>query len=145
MRKIIYIIIAVFLAATLFIALATSEINRQLKSVFLSTSLSIYNSFERELILSTYNSNDKMQYIKIKDLNYNISETNFDIDKSYVAFITGDKEYKIYITLIGKGRYEKYSLENKLLKDISASNIKESKQTLNQNIKSINATEYKEA
>jgi hypothetical protein len=145
MRKIIYIIIAVFLAATLFISLATSEINRQLKSVFLSTSLSIYNSFERELILSTYNSNNKMQYIKIKDLDYNISETNFDIDKSYVAFITGDKEYKIYVTLIGKGRYDKYSFENKQLKDLVVSNIKESKKTFNQNIKSINALEYKEA
>ena len=86
-----------------------------------------------------------MQYIIIKDLDYKVSETNFDIDKSYVAFITGDKEYKIYITLIGKGRYEKYSLENKLLKDISVSNIKEKTKTFNQNIKAINAAEYKEA
>ena len=86
-----------------------------------------------------------MQYIKVKYLDYNVNETDFDIDKSYVAFITGDNEYKIYITLIGKGRYEKYSFENKQLKDLISSNIKPSKKTFNQNIESINALEYKEA
>jgi hypothetical protein len=145
MRKIVYIIIGVFIAAILFIILATSEINRQLKSVFLSTSLSVYNSFERDLILSNYGLDDKMKYIRIEDLDYNIDNKNFDLQNSYVAFKSDKKGYKIYITIIGKGRYDKYSLENKLLKDITSSNIKESTNTFNNNIKKINAIEYKEA
>lgn len=144
MRKIVYIILSIIIGVSLFVLFASKEINRQLKSVFLSNAISVYNTFERDFILLKYNSDEKLRYICFSDLNYGISENDVDLKNSYIAFEMDNDGYKIYITVIGNGRYKNYSLENKLLKDITISNIKESKNTFKENIKKIKAIPYKE-
>lgn len=142
MRKSFIIIALIIIGFTLFIIFAKNEVNRQLKSSFLSTSISVSDSFERDCILTKYNITNQMKYILLKDLNYNVNKDNIDLDNSYVAFKKEGNDYIIYITMIGKGKYKSFAYNNLFRKSFNVKAITKNDKSLEENLNEINATMY---
>lgn len=141
MKRILTILIVYFLGLFLFVFFANKEINNQFKSIFLSTSITVIDSFEREYILSKYDISDDIKYIKLSELDYNLNSNDIDLENSYVAF---SKNNIIYLTIIGKGRYKDYSYINKKRPEINISSIEKNNNDINYNLNKINATKYGE-
>lgn len=145
MKKILIIVGALFLGLGIFLFFARGEIEIQKKNTFFSTAVMITDCFERELILSEREASTELKYVLLSDLDYNVSANDIDLENSYIAYSIENNSSLMYITLIGKGKYKKYSYVNMYKKDLSTKTIINNKNTLEQNLKNIKLIKYKEA